>query len=102
MPVTIEFLVSFLAAISLVFILSSALMEQHGEIMESMKKRHEISRVKGVARDIESWLNNGRIISSEFGGGNLTFRIEERLIVSYGDKVIEAEGVFVNDLSEPV
>jgi hypothetical protein len=102
MPITIEFLVSFAASLALVFILSAALTAQHDEILDSMKNRKEIAKAKQVAREIETWLNNGRISKLDYGSENITFRIEERLIISHNEKFIEVEGVFVNDRSEPV
>lgn len=102
MPVTIEFLVSFAATIALVFILSAALTAQHDEVLDSMKNRQEISKAKDAARAVETWLNNGRISKLDFQKENITFRIEERLIIAYNDKFIEVEGVFVNDKAEPI
>ena len=101
MSVTIEFLVSFTATLSLVFILASALALEHAGVKESMEKRAEIARVRSAARTIETWLNNGKMTNLELGG-NLSFRIENRLIVASRDKYIEVEGVFGNERSEPV
>ena len=101
MSVTIEFLISFTATLSLVFILASALSAQHAEVKESMEKRAEIAGVKSAARTIETWLNNGKMTNLELGD-NISFRIERRLIVASRDKYIEVEGVFENERSEPV
>jgi hypothetical protein len=102
MPVTLEFLSSFAATLALVFILAAALAAQHDEITESMKSRREISKAALAAREVESWLNNGRISGLDFTDENLSVRIEKRLIVAYNGKFIEVEGVFVNDRAEPV
>lgn len=102
MPLTIEFLVCFLAATALAFILTSALIAEHEDVMRSMEARHDISKAKNAARTIESWLNNGRITTLDFTEENITFRIEERLIISHEEELIEVEGVFVNEKSEPV
>ena len=102
MPVTLEFLSSFAATIALISILAAALAVQQGEISESMKNRQEIAKATLAAREVESWLNNGRIGALDFTGRNMSVRIEERLIVACGEKFIEVEGVFVNDRAEPV
>lgn len=102
MPATIELLASFAGAAALVFILSAALIAQHDGILDSIEKRHEISKARQAARVVESWLNNGRIGKLDFGDENVTFRVEERLIMAYKGKLIEVEGVFVDDRSEPV
>jgi len=101
--VTAEFLFVFTATIILISVLASALIAQHEKAKETVVDFQRISNVKKAARTVEVWLNDRMITDLDFQEENISFRIEDdRFLVRHKGEIIEIEGVFEYDGTEPV
>ena len=97
--ITIEFLLSFVATVAMIYILSTALLAAHADIQQTVQDHQKIFKVKQTARIVETWMYNGGMSKLSL---ELYFKVERNLIVDHPDGIIEIEGVFLNDNKEPI
>ena len=103
MGVTIELLIIFAATLAVISVLSSALIVQKDKVQDSLEDYSKVRKVRDAARTVEIWMNNGMMSSLDFYDENISFRIEGgRFFARYEGKVIEVEGVFLHEDSEPI
>ncbi len=101
--VTVEFLMIFTATLLMVSLLSSALIAQHERVKETAEDLQRINAVKKAARTVEAWLNSGMVTDLDFYDEDIRFRVEgDRFLVMHDGKVIEVEGVFSHEDTEPL
>lgn len=98
---TIEFLVIFL----LTFALMSAICHEalSGAGWDGFEAAKKTNRAEAAARAIESMLNCGTAMRFDFQGEGVRYSIREgRFNAEYKGKIIEVNGVYENDRSEPL
>jgi hypothetical protein len=100
---TLEAMASFLATAAMITILSMAIIGQISKARETAYSMERISESEGMVRALETCFLSGGNQTMDFSGNRTQYRVENgRFLVPHGSQVIEAEGVFVYDATEPV
>ncbi len=101
--ISFEFLLIFSISLVLFSTLASVLLSEQENLEQASLDFHKINSVKKASFAVSIWLNNGRIYPLDFSSENIFFRMEnDHFLVFYNDEVIEVEGVFDYDNSEPL
>jgi len=96
---TLEAMASFLATAAMITILSMAIIGQTAKARETAHSMEKISGSEGIAQALETCFLSGGNQTMDFN----EYRVENgSFLVSYGSQVIEADGVFAYDPTEPV
>ncbi|MBU0526901.1 MAG: hypothetical protein ABH983_06040 [Candidatus Micrarchaeota archaeon] len=101
--ISLEFLLMFSISLVLFSTLASVLIVEQEKLQDAHADLQKITAVKQASFAASLWLNNGRIYPLDFSSENIFFRIEnDRFLVVYNMEVIEIEGVFDYEKSEPL
>jgi len=100
---TLEAMFAFLALLALISSLGGEMMAQAHDAQERAEGVGGKMGAEAAARAVEAMLNSGADLRFDFRSEGVRYSLENgRFHVLYGDKVIEVEGVYADDDSEPL
>lgn len=93
---SIEFMLLFLLCAGLVSLLAEGMLGYGREAGMKMEEARLALAAEGKARAFETAYRDGILIKP------IDARVEDALLIDFGDKVIQSRGVFVHDRAEPL
>lgn len=99
--ISLEFMFVFCLELIVLSTIGASLLAQHEQAQGKADDMGEVLKAESAARAVEAWLGTG--MDMRFGFDDVSYRVENGTFrMWHGGDIIEIEGVFDGDTTEPL